>query len=116
MTTYPPRRYNAYTVRQTGPVESAPNEETQSMPQFYVVKVVGALTDSWSDWFSDMEIQVHRTTHGPTMTTLTGPVADQARLRGIVSKLWDLNLTIVSINRGSPENSDLDGKSGGEQW
>jgi len=34
---------------------------------------------------------------GLLVTTLTGPVADQAALRGILCKLWDLNLTLISI-------------------
>jgi len=36
---------------------------------------------------------------GQPITTLTGPVADQAALRGILNKLWDLNLTLLGVNR-----------------
>ena len=32
-------------------------------------------------------------------TTLTGTVADQPKLRGILSKIWDLNLTVISVTR-----------------
>jgi hypothetical protein len=33
-------------------------------------------------------------------TTLVGPVADQAVLRGILNRIWDLNLTLLSVTRG----------------
>jgi hypothetical protein len=33
------------------------------------------------------------------ITTLTGPVADQAALRGLLSKIWDLNLVLISATR-----------------
>ena len=86
------------------------------MPEFYQVTVRGILDDTWSDWFNDMEIHVERTSGSPPITTLTGPVTDQARLRGVVSKLWDLNLTIVSVYRTTPEKAQLDSQSGGEGW
>jgi hypothetical protein len=44
---------------------------------------------------------------GSPSTTLTGPVADQAALRGLLCALWDLNLTLISVARietgGKPE-------------
>ena len=44
------------------------------------------------------------------VTTLTGPVADQSALRGILSKIWDLNLTLISVRRieadGEEENKN----------
>jgi hypothetical protein len=60
----------------------------------YQIQVQGKLDESWSDWFSGMTI-----TFEGGITTLTGPVADQAALRGILSKIWDLNLTLVSVTR-----------------
>ncbi|MGD2104141.1 MAG: hypothetical protein PVJ55_03365 [Anaerolineae bacterium] len=69
------------------------------MTDIYQVKVKGALAGKWSDWFNDMTIEVQHVGDGTSITTLTGPVADQARLRGIVSRMWDLNLTIVSVCR-----------------
>ncbi len=63
------------------------------MTDVYQVKVKGALDEQWSDWFTDMTVEVEIASDGTSITTLTGPIADQARLRGIVSKIWDLNLT-----------------------
>jgi hypothetical protein len=63
-------------------------------PMVYQIKMQGKLDESWSGWFSGMAI----TLDGDT-TTLTGAVADQSALRGILTKLWDLNLDLISVNR-----------------
>jgi hypothetical protein len=74
----------------------------------YQIKVQGKLDEGWSDWFSGMTVTFEE---GSTpITTLTGTVADQAALRGILCKLWDLNLTLVSVRRievdGEEENKN----------
>ena len=60
----------------------------------YQVKMRGELDASWSAWFGNMTI-----TFDGDMTTLTGAVADQSALRGILTKLWDLNLDLISVNQ-----------------
>jgi len=60
----------------------------------YQIKVEGRLDASWSGWFSGMTV----TSDGDT-TLLTGTVADQSALRGILTKLWDLNLVLISATR-----------------
>jgi len=60
----------------------------------YQIRVQGKLDEHWSDWFNGMAI-----TSESGITTLTGAVMDQARLRGILSKIWDLNLTVISVER-----------------
>ena len=40
--------------------------------------------------------------NGTTITPLTGPVLDQAGRRGILNKLWDLNLTLLTVTRTDP--------------
>ena len=66
----------------------------------YQIKMRGELDTSWSAWFSHMTITFEDGT-----TTLTGAVADQSALRGILTKLWDLNLDLVSVNRVQDLNS-----------
>ncbi len=61
--------------------------------EIYQIKVRGRLDKSWSDWFDRMAI----TQEGSDNTTLTGPIVDQAALRGILCKIWDLNLKLVSV-------------------
>jgi len=60
----------------------------------YEITVEGILDGKWSDWFNGMKI-----TFGSGSTTLTGAVADQSALRGILFKIWDLNLTLLSVIR-----------------
>jgi hypothetical protein len=63
------------------------------------IVIDGRLDARWSEWFSGMAIESTLAGYGSQITKLTGPVADQARLRGILNKLWDLNLTLISVNR-----------------
>lgn len=58
------------------------------------IRVKGQLDEHWSDWFDDLTI-----THtDQNETVLTGPVVDQAALHGLLAKLRDLGLPIVSVN------------------
>ena len=61
-------------------------------PMMYQIKVQGRLNESWSHWFNGIAI----TCEG-SVTTLTGIIVDQAALRGILSKIWDLNLQLISV-------------------
>lgn len=68
-------------------------------PAMYRIGVYGQLHERWSDWFNGMTI-VHETEPGgaPT-TTLTGIVTDQAALRGLLTRAWDLGLILISLTR-----------------
>jgi hypothetical protein len=61
----------------------------------YRIAVEGGLDTRWAAWFEGLTVADDGAGH----TILTGPVADQAALRGILNKLWDLNLTLVSVRR-----------------
>ncbi len=63
----------------------------------YQIKVLGEIDSAWSGWFADFRIETVRENDEVVMTSLTGPVADQAALRGILCRLWDLNLTLMSV-------------------
>ena len=60
----------------------------------YQIRVQGRLEARWSDWFNGFAIICD-----DEQTVLTGPVVDQAALRGLLNKIWDLNLTLISLNR-----------------
>ena len=62
--------------------------------QGYRIKLKGCLDPNWSDWFEQMAI---RTEGG--VTILTGSVSDQAALHGILIRIRDLNLTLLSVER-----------------
>ena len=61
----------------------------------YQFRLKGLLDESWADWLSDMSIDHQR---GGT-TLITGRVADQAALYGILAKLRDLRLDLLSLER-----------------
>ena len=69
----------------------------QDGPIAYQIQVQGRLDPAWADAFNGMAA----TSRGG-VTTLRGPVADQAALRGMLCKLWDLNLALVSVRRIRP--------------
>ena len=87
---------------ETGRIEGhaimSKNEVDQ--PTVYEIKMQGKLDETWSGWFSRMAI-----TSDSDTTTLTGEVADQSALRGILCKLWDLNLDLISVNRVEDSHS-----------
>jgi hypothetical protein len=59
------------------------------------IRVQGRISERWSEWFDGLTI-----THtDQDQTVLTGPVLDQAALYGLLAKLRDLGLALVSVNR-----------------
>ena len=64
----------------------------------YQIKVKGHLDRTWGDWFEDMTIS---SSGGETV--LTGPVIDQAALHGLLVRIRNLNLTLLSVKRLSAE-------------
>ena len=76
-------------------------------PQFYYqIRVEGRLGESCAVWFEGMEVAVDmpEENDGPPTTTITGPVLDQAALYGLLSRVRDLGLPLVSVNRFKPRN------------
>ncbi len=65
----------------------------------YQVKVQGMIDESWSSWFCGMTVSVEDDGQGVVTTTLTGPVPDQPALLGILTRIGDLNLTLISVSR-----------------
>ena len=68
-------------------------------PGRYEIRVKGVLDSRWSAWFDGMRV----TNDEPGETTLTGPVADQAALHGLLAKVRDLNLPLLSVRRLGPD-------------
>jgi len=62
-------------------------------PSGYRLRVNGHLDQHWSSWFGDLTL-----THDDDGTTcLTGAIADQAELHGLLSKIRDLGVTLISV-------------------
>lgn len=68
-------------------------------PMTYEIRVRGRIGGRWLHWLDGMATTLESGRDGSPITTLTGVVIDQAELRGILNKLWDLNLTLVSVTR-----------------
>jgi hypothetical protein len=64
-------------------------------PAVYEIRVRGGLESRWSDWFDGLTI----TPQGEDETLLLGPIADQAALHGLLAKIRDLGLPLVSVHR-----------------
>ena len=63
----------------------------------YEIRVKGVLGQEWSDWFDGFAI----TPQANGETLLTGPVADQAALHGVLNGIRDLGLPLISVQRAS---------------
>jgi hypothetical protein len=74
------------------------NKLTLDQPATYQIKVPGELDESWSDWAGGMAITVESEDDGPPVTTLTGTLADQAALQGLLRRLYSLGLPLISAN------------------
>ena len=70
-----------------------------TQPVVYRIKVQGRLDASWAEWFNGMSIKTHAAPDDTVITTLTGSIADQAALRGVLTRLWNLNLAVISVNQ-----------------
>ena len=64
----------------------------------YEIRLKGHLDDRWADWFEGLTITLEE--DGDTL--LTGPVVDQAALHGLLKKVRDLGLPLVSVNPVEP--------------
>ena len=68
----------------------------------YQLKVQGRLREGWSDWFDDMTVNIEQIAGGPTITTLTGIVQDQAALHGLLNRIRDLSIPLLSVQLINP--------------
>lgn len=64
-------------------------------PAVYEIRVEGQIGQRWSDWFAGLSVSPQSS--GETL--LRGPLADQAALHGVLMKIRDLRLVLVSVNR-----------------
>jgi hypothetical protein len=67
----------------------------QDQPVIYKIRVKGILDEQWSSWLDGMTIVPQIS--GETL--LTGPVRDQAALHGLIIKIRDMGLPLLSIKR-----------------
>ena len=61
----------------------------------YEIRVEGILDGRWSSWFDGLDVR----TSGENETIIVGPVLDQAALHGLLSRVNDLGLVLISVRR-----------------
>jgi hypothetical protein len=78
--------------------KSDPNQ-----PTIYQIRIKGHLGQQWTDWFEGLTITLEE--NGDTL--LTGPVVDDTALHGLLKKVRDLGMPLLSVNRVGSDQSDV---------
>ena len=74
------------------------------MPEYYEIRIRGLLDPGWSDWFAGLQV----TYLEGNETLLAGSLPDQAALHGLLERIRDLNMTLISVTRGGPSTQGSD--------
>lgn len=74
------------------------------MPEYYEIKIRGHLDQRWSEWFAGLKL----TYLEGDVTLLSGPLPDQAAIYGLLERIRDLNLTLISVTHDGPSTQDSD--------
>ena len=78
------------------------SEIDASQPLVYQIRIKGHLGREWTDWFGGLAITLED--NGETL--LTGPLIDQAALHGLLRKVRDLGVPLLSVNRVKPGEAE----------
>ena len=70
-------------------------------PVYYQIFVAGKLPSHWGGWFGGLDMAVRP----GGQTLLSGWLADQAALRGVLDRIFDLNLQLLSVKQGAAETA-----------
>ena len=68
----------------------------------YQIKIQGRHNETWSDWMDDLETNVVLQDQGTTITILTGIVKDQTGLHGLLNRIRDLSVPLISVQFINP--------------
>mgnify|MGYP001182174669 CR=1 FL=1 len=82
--------------------ETHASSENQSGLGFYEIRLKGHLDDRWAEWFEGLTITLEEDGN----TLLTGPVIDQAALHGLLKKVRDLGMPLVSVRPVESDQAD----------
>jgi hypothetical protein len=80
--------------------------EDHHEPGHYEIRIKGHLENRWADWFDGLTITLENNGE----TRLSGPVTDQAALHGLLRKVRDLGMPLISVQRiesGQTDNSEI---------
>ena len=79
------------------------NEPSFSGRGEHEIKVKGHLNERWSLWFEGMSVTTSFNEDGTPVITFTGPMVDQAALHGVLARIRDINMPLISVNRVQTE-------------
>lgn len=66
----------------------------------FEIKIKGLLDDHWGQWFDGLTLERQENVDsGQDCTLIIGPMADQPALHGLLAKIRDLNLTLISVRK-----------------
>jgi hypothetical protein len=66
-------------------------------PEHYEIRVEGILGERWTAWFEGLQVSSEG-----TETLISGPLTDQAALHGVLVKIADLGMLLISVHRVDP--------------
>ena len=73
-----------------------------AMSRTFQITVEGKIDASWSDWLGGMLLVSRKEADDMIVTTMSGVLTDQAALRGLLNRLWDLNLVLYALQQIDP--------------
>ena len=94
--------HNRESVRDKGMSNKRDQNTEPSQPMIYQIRLQGHLGQRWTAWFEGLTIT--REENGDTL--LTGPVVDQAALYGLLRKVRDLGMPLLSVLYVEPGQTD----------
>ena len=71
------------------------------MSKVYQLRIEGHLGSQWTDWFDGLSV----TLEADGSTLLSGPVPDQPALHGLLKKVRDLGMPLISVNQVKPDQA-----------
>ena len=80
----------------------------------YEIVARGHLDEQWSPWFEDLTITTGFGEVGTPITRFTGPIIDQAALHGVLGKIRDINMPLISVNQDKHDSAAAEESNAGD--
>jgi hypothetical protein len=87
-------------------VEPITTTPSQDLPQVYRIEISGYLPERWAVWFEGMEFEIVQNEREGKITAIFGPVPDQAALHGLLTRIRDLGLVLLRVEKITPQPGD----------